>query len=238
VVYTEEQLLGNRWPSLEQLQLTLPQVRQVCGMARTGARLEFSQWAEGTRPPPQLTPRGDMQVEVPEVRETIAHSGLFTRLCLRAFKECDVDKSGTVDRKELHVMLLLLYDKLNRKLPCHVNPPKRSDVERLLAIHDVDGSGGLDPSEFLALSRSLILSKAHWKESLFVKLSLGVAFHMALLPVIAFGFKSILMVAGVASAARLPTAVLAGGIGTVGTLAWNYFKEEGRTREGEVDVEE
>jgi len=202
VVYTEEQLLGNRWPSLEQLQLTLP------------------------------------QVEVPEVRETIAHSGLFTRLCLRAFKECDVDKSGTVDRKELHVMLLLLYDKLNRKLPCHVNPPKRSDVERLLAIHDVDGSGGLDPSEFLALSRSLILSKAHWKESLFVKLSLGVAFHMALLPVIAFGFKSILMVAGVASAARLPTAVLAGGIGTVGTLAWNYFKEEGRTREGEVDVEE
>jgi hypothetical protein len=64
--------------------------------------------------------------------------------------ECDVDRNGNIDAKELHVGLLLVFDKLNQKLPVHVKPPNHDAVRVLMRRHDVDGTGALDFFEFLA----------------------------------------------------------------------------------------
>lgn len=48
----------------------------------------------------------------------------------QAFKQCDVDNSGRIDVKELHIGLLILYDKLNGMLPIHYPIPSKAEVRR------------------------------------------------------------------------------------------------------------
>lgn len=47
---------------------------------------------------------------------------------LQAFDQCDVDGSGRIDIKELHIGLLILYDKINRLLPIHYPLPSKREV--------------------------------------------------------------------------------------------------------------
>jgi hypothetical protein len=47
---------------------------------------------------------------------------------LQAFRQCDVDNSGRIDIKELHIGLLILYDKINSVLPIHYPIPTKHEV--------------------------------------------------------------------------------------------------------------
>ena len=46
----------------------------------------------------------------------------------QAFNQCDVDGSGRIDIKELHIGLLILYDKINQVLPIHYPVPSKYEV--------------------------------------------------------------------------------------------------------------
>ena len=48
---------------------------------------------------------------------------------LQAFRQCDVDNSGRIDIKELHIGLLILFDKINNLLPIHYPIPTKSEVQ-------------------------------------------------------------------------------------------------------------
>lgn len=52
----------------------------------------------------------------------------FRDLAYRAFQKADRDQSGSIDVKELHIALLLLYDKMNTILPVHMPVPDRQEV--------------------------------------------------------------------------------------------------------------
>lgn len=47
---------------------------------------------------------------------------------MQAFDQCDVDGSGRIDIKELHIGLLILYDKINQVLPIHYPVPSKYQV--------------------------------------------------------------------------------------------------------------
>lgn len=46
----------------------------------------------------------------------------------QAFRQCDMDNSGRIDVKELHIGLLILYDKINSLLPMHHPIPSKREV--------------------------------------------------------------------------------------------------------------
>ena len=60
---------------------------------------------------------------------------LFRKLCVSAFKQCDVDGSGSIDMKELHIALLILYDKINSIIPVHYDIPDKQEA----SFHGLSG---------------------------------------------------------------------------------------------------
>ena len=93
------------------------------------------------------------------------------------------DQSGRLDEKELHICLLILYDKLNEKLPCHIRTPKPSDVHELYERH-TGGQGSLSEQQFLEVAAELFASAEHWYDSVPVKVALTVGLQLALFPLI------------------------------------------------------
>ena len=59
--------------------------------------------------------------------------------------ECDLDGDKRLDAKELHVALLILYAKINEKLPegVRIPAPSHAQVKVVLATADVDKDGHL-----------------------------------------------------------------------------------------------
>ena len=59
--------------------------------------------------------------------------------------ECDLDGDKRLDAKELHVALLILYNKINEKLPegVRVPFPTHAQVKAVLATADIDRDGHL-----------------------------------------------------------------------------------------------
>ncbi|EFJ40896.1 hypothetical protein VOLCADRAFT_99232 [Volvox carteri f. nagariensis] len=90
----------------------------------------------------------------PRLGINIVESKWFEKQCRRAFNECDVDRDGALDNKEIYIGLLKLYDLINRKLPYHVRVPS---IE-----------------EFLHCCRGLVGHHKDWKDSLFLKIGLAV----------------------------------------------------------------
>lgn len=89
------------------------------------------------------------------------------------------DSDGKLDEKELHICLLLLYDKLNDKLPCHVRVPTSEEVHTLFQTH---ATTNLSEDEFVKLAAHLLSSDKHWWDSIFAKVALSVGLQLAIFP--------------------------------------------------------
>jgi hypothetical protein len=46
----------------------------------------------------------------------------------KAFNAVDLDKTGTLDTKELYICVLLIYDNINRRLPTPLAPPSLQEA--------------------------------------------------------------------------------------------------------------
>lgn len=97
------------------------------------------------------------------------------------------DGSGTLDEKELHICLLLLYDKLNDKLPCHVRVPTQEEVHSLFLAHasahgETIATASLTQEQFVQLAGDLVASDRRWWESVSAKVAMSVALQLALFP--------------------------------------------------------
>ena len=92
------------------------------------------------------------------------------------------DADGKIDEKELHICLLLIYDKLNSKLPCRVIPPTSMKVKELFLRHDVDKTGALAENEILAVAKDLFANDKHWADSILVKVAIVATIQLACFP--------------------------------------------------------
>jgi hypothetical protein len=101
------------------------------------------------------------------------------------------DGNGLLDEKELHICLLLLYDKLNDKLPCHVRPPSSEQVHDLFVRHTAgNASACLDQDQFLELASSLLACEKRWWDTVFVRVVVTVGLQLALFPLVGASFAS------------------------------------------------
>jgi Ca2+-binding EF-hand superfamily protein len=86
----------------------------------------------------------------------VSRTAAFRAQCEAAFAEVDHNQSGTLDTVELHLAVMLFFDKLNAALPKkHVSPPTKSKVFEMFHEMDVDKSGELSEEEFLSLIQGL-----------------------------------------------------------------------------------
>eukprot|EP01025_Chloroclados_australasicus_P029409 TRINITY_DN29394_c0_g1_i3.p1 TRINITY_DN29394_c0_g1~~TRINITY_DN29394_c0_g1_i3.p1 ORF type:complete len:235 (+),score=13.09 TRINITY_DN29394_c0_g1_i3:180-884(+) len=117
---------------------------------------------------------------------------LFRKMALKSFDESDKDANGKIDEKELHICILLLYDKLNNKLPCHINVPTSLKVKELFERHDVDGDKALSQDQFLSLAADLLASEQNWWDSIFVRATFKVAVTLIVFPLVGKGVSHLL----------------------------------------------
>ncbi|KAG2436295.1 hypothetical protein HXX76_006606 [Chlamydomonas incerta] len=120
----------------------------------------------------------------------VTKSKWFESQVRKAFNECDVDRDGALDTKEVYIGLLKLYDLINRKLPYHVRIPSIDDVNKLLDKYDVNGNRRLEFPEFLETCKGLIGNRKDWKDSLFVKIGVAVLMKSLGFPYLAGLLKS------------------------------------------------
>jgi hypothetical protein len=135
--------------------------------------------------------------------------------------ECDLDGNKRLEAKELHVALLILYAKINEKLPegVRIPIPTHAQVKTILATADVDKDGHLSRDEFVAVakvalgvsdSRSLV-------RSISLQVASRAAVKMIVIPVVLFLLRE--KIPGVRRVAkRLPDPILAIGIDHVSKL--------------------
>jgi len=77
------------------------------------------------------------------VRSYMAHT------CNAVFDDVDHDQSGRLDSAEVHVAVLLVYDKLNRHLGgAQLRVPTAAEVKQMILASDKDGDGQLTRREF------------------------------------------------------------------------------------------
>ncbi|EFN53479.1 hypothetical protein CHLNCDRAFT_53756 [Chlorella variabilis] len=131
----------------------------------------------------------------------LSKSELVKKLALKSFKECDLDNDGSIDVKELHVGLLLVYDKLNKvaglllrakALPVYIKPPKHEEIHGILKKYDADASGKLSFEEFHECVSMLVGTndRATFTESLPFKIFARMALKMLVFPLTAWAIKS------------------------------------------------
>ncbi|PSC71794.1 Calcium-binding EF hand family [Micractinium conductrix] len=146
---------------------------------------------------------------------------LVEKIAKSSFKECDLDGTGHIDAKELHVGLLLVYDKLNKALPVYLKPPKHDTVRALMKKYDADGNGTLDFHEFHQCVRTMVglNEDAKFTDSIPFVIGRRMLFKMALFPLVAFGIKKLLVAAGGDGMDVIPNGVLSFGVEGVAKLA-------------------
>lgn len=108
---------------------------------------------------------------------------LFRKLCQRVFKQVDRDANGKIDKLEVEIAVLYLYNVINKRLPGWQDPPNSEDIQAALNIYDKDGNGVLDVDEFTEFSRGLLKSGP---DVFFARVGKSAMVNTAFLPTAAF----------------------------------------------------
>jgi hypothetical protein len=80
----------------------------------------------------------------------------FRHFCFKVFNECDFDGSGVVGITQVHYMVLMLYEKLNKMGKGKLRSPPRRVIETMMNQVTVE-KGSLNKEEFVLLAS--VLSK-------------------------------------------------------------------------------
>jgi len=152
----------------------------------------------------------------------LTYSKAFEKIAKKCFVECDVDSDNRLTVQELYICLLLLYDRMNSKLPCHIKVPKKDQVIDLFKRHDKDGSGTMCYPEFLDVARVLFADDKSFKDSIFLRVVTTLVLKMLVWPTGAVLVKASLCGMGLEAANKVPDSVISHGLETVGKYASGY----------------
>ena len=80
----------------------------------------------------------------------------FDKYCRDVFNEVDNNASGTLDKTELHLVVMLFLNRVNANMRGqHVQAPKREEIFAIFEKVDKDRSGELSYEEFLVFMEEL-----------------------------------------------------------------------------------
>jgi Ca2+-binding EF-hand superfamily protein len=147
----------------------------------------------------------------------------FEKVARKCFEECDVDADSRISLQELYICVLLIYDKMNAKLPCHMKPPGKAVVTKLFLLHDTDGSGHLSYDEFLIVARVLFADEKSFKDSILLRVVTTLVLKMVVWPMSAVAVKSGLCAVGLEQADKIPSSVISHACETAGKYASSYI---------------
>lgn len=88
---------------------------------------------------------------VRKLKGEVSGTKKFAKKCELAFREMDHDGSGTLDKTELHLAVLLVYDRLNaaHRAGGHVYPPTRGQIKAVCDAVAKGADGVLTLDEFM-----------------------------------------------------------------------------------------
>lgn len=87
--------------------------------------------------------------------DLITSTKIFKDGVKEAFNMVDMDKSGTIDNKELYIAILLVYCKLASMVKGLV-PPKKKDISMIMKKYNIADDEGLDLEQFTAVMTVLL----------------------------------------------------------------------------------
>jgi len=156
-------------------------------------------------------------VPVPLPFSNFYSSKLFESLCKRAFEMCDVDSSGQLDVKELHIGVLLAYHQINSRLPIRLNPPSHAEVRDIFSRHDSRGNddGKLSFDEFREVMKESIGSEKDFTKSIPFKILQQLALNLGIMPLLTIGMQALGDKAGIDAIKSIPAPFLYGIISTL-----------------------
>lgn len=85
----------------------------------------------------------------------VTRSARFREYVDQSFAEVDHNANGSLDRAELHLAVMLFFDKLNAKVKKRAIPPTKAELMALFDEVDTDESGELSLEEFVAYMERL-----------------------------------------------------------------------------------
>lgn len=120
----------------------------------------------------------------------------------------DYEGNEKLDHKELHIALLLLYDKLNGILPVHMTVPTREEVSNFIVRYDANNTGQLEFEEFLELAKALFGGERGWKDSILLRAGIMIVMNIIIWPLAGSGARRGLIGLGLGGAAAIPAPVM------------------------------
>lgn len=132
----------------------------------------------------------------------------FEKQARKAFSECDIDKDGQLDYKEIYIALLKLYDLINRKCPYHIKVPSIDDVNHLLDKYDSNANRKFEFPEFLQCCQGLIGNKKDWRDSIALKIAIAVGLKALGFPYLAGFIKSGIQQLGLTQIQGIPVGAI------------------------------
>ena len=119
----------------------------------------------------------------------VAGTDAFAAKCEAAFKEVDHDGSGTLDKTELHLAVLMTFDRMNaaHRAGGHIYPPTREEIFELFRKCDRNDDDRLTRDEFLEFMDALCEDAS---DGLMMNLTRTFAIVPAVAAAVARGVKS------------------------------------------------
>ena len=85
----------------------------------------------------------------------VTRGARFREYVDQSFAEVDHNANGSLDRAELHLAVMLFFDKLNAKVRKRAIPPTKAELMALFDEVDTDESGELSLEEFVVYMERL-----------------------------------------------------------------------------------
>ena len=142
----------------------------------------------------------------------ITESKFFDRAVTKAFDELDADGTGTIDEGELIIGVYVMFNIVNKHIPCHVDPPQRAEITKMFRVYFFDkarkGQRTMNRDEFRDFAKTLFETRI--VKSGIVPLALRtLATGTVLVPLVAYVAKR-----AVASAVGPPLSTVVKGVPT------------------------
>eukprot|EP01025_Chloroclados_australasicus_P043430 TRINITY_DN4646_c0_g1_i2.p2 TRINITY_DN4646_c0_g1~~TRINITY_DN4646_c0_g1_i2.p2 ORF type:complete len:274 (-),score=13.10 TRINITY_DN4646_c0_g1_i2:537-1283(-) len=168
-----------------------------------------------------------------QTANSASQSDIFTNLIEQSFAACDQDGNGKIDEQELYIAILLLYDNINCKLPCHIPVPTKEQVRQYMDSNDEDGDRCLDKNEFTQAAMKILYGTKNPRESITYNVVEGIFIYVVILPLIAYTIQNVVGTAKIPYAnniKRIPSAALAGCLAVMVPTVQQYLIQSNYTR--------